>query len=124
MDRNRTDHRRLKKKKKIHRIFSPDETTIRSTVVFDRVECFYFYYYIFFFFPPSGVVDQETRPAHTHGRPVDLHERPAFPVAALGRVGRVDAPDHVAADQGLGDVRVSSEHRTENQPRVPVERSQ
>lgn len=75
-----------------------------------------------FFLP--GVVDQKTGPAHTDGGHTDVHKRPAVPVAALGRVGRVDTQDHVAADQGLGNVRVPSEHGTENQSRVPVERSQ
>lgn len=69
-------------------------------------------------------MDQETRPAHTNGRHTHVHERPAFPIAALRRVGRVDPKDHVAADQGFGDVRMSSEHRTKNQSRVPDERSQ
>lgn len=72
----------------------------------------------------SGILDQETRPAHIDGGHTDVHQRPAFPVTALGRVRRVDTQNHVTADQRLGDVRVSSEHRAENQPRVPVERSQ
>lgn len=70
----------------------------------------------------AGVVDPEARPAHPDRRHFDVHERPALPVAALGRFGRVDSENQLAADARLGRLRVPSQHRAQNQQRFQTQR--
>jgi hypothetical protein len=73
---------------------------------------------------PGGqgrVVDPQTGPAHPDGRNTDVHERPALPVLALGRFRRVDAQNQLAASSGHRYLRVSSEHRAQDQPSLPPE---
>ncbi|XP_063233121.1 uncharacterized protein LOC134536927 isoform X4 [Bacillus rossius redtenbacheri] len=71
---------------------------------------------------PRGVVDPQAGPAHPHRRHPHVHQRPALPVAALGRHRRVDPQGQLAAGARLGRVRVPGQHRAQDQPGVPAQR--